>query len=126
MDEAQIKAIGDVTRKQMSGLGDLQGLDPDERAKKMQEAQKEAEKAIADLLKPEQAKHLKQVHLQQQGAQAFSNPDLAKDLKLTEEQNNKIKTLREDAEKEMRAGGRQGGDRHGGPPQDARSKQSQW
>ncbi len=70
----------------------------DEQLKKYQELMK---KALADALTPEQAKRLKQIQLQQRGAEAFSDPEVATALKLTEDQKEKIQTIREDARKEM-------------------------
>ena len=56
-------------------------------------------KALGDVLKPEQTKRLNQIALQQRGVDALLDE---KTLKLTEDQQKKIKTLRDDADKERR------------------------
>ena len=56
----------------------------------MQEINKEmnesALKAVGEFLKPEQITRLKQISYQQRGAQAFSDPEVAKKLNLTDAQ----------------------------------------
>jgi Spy/CpxP family protein refolding chaperone len=109
MTDDQTKSVGELSQKQLRGLAGLQDLDPEEREKKFSEMRKEAEKNISEILKPEQAKRLNQIYLQQQGAQAFERPEVVKDLKITDEQKAKIKDMREAAEKEIRSGNRPGG-----------------
>jgi len=57
---------------------------------------------LASVLKPEQSRRLKQISIQQRGSQAFNEEDVQTTLKLTDDQKDKIKTLNEDAGKEMR------------------------
>jgi Spy/CpxP family protein refolding chaperone len=71
--------------------------DNEEHRKKMQELHQETEKAVAKILKPEQFKRLKQISYQQQGGRAFTDPEVAKALRLTEEQQKKIREINEDA-----------------------------
>jgi Spy/CpxP family protein refolding chaperone len=115
--DEQIKTVGDMIQKQRLERQSLQQMDQEEREKKQAEMRLESEKAIAKLLKPEQAKRLNQIHLQQDGAQAFEKPDVVKELKINDEQKAKIKQMQDAAQREMRAGGQQGGDR-----QEARRK----
>jgi len=63
----------------------------------------ETYKALADVLKPEQIKRLKQIQLQRQGTFAFMSPDTQMELKLTDDQKDKIKTIGDDARQEMGA-----------------------
>jgi len=65
-------------------------------------------KDVADVLKPDQVKRLKQIDLQTRRSFAFQDPDVQKELNLTDDQKDKIKTIGEDARKEMREIG-QGG-----------------
>lgn len=60
----------------------------------------ETDKAMKDLLKPEQTKRMRQLELQQRGYEAFTDAEVQKDLKLDDDQKEKIKTLTEDARKE--------------------------
>lgn len=71
----------------------------EEQLKKYEELQK---KALADSLTPEQLKRLKQIQLQQRGIQAFQDPEVQTTLKMTDDQKEKVKTIAEDAGKDMR------------------------
>src|SRR5262249_38790439 len=73
----------------------------------------DTEKALGEVLKPEQTKRLNQIQLQVRGSQAFSDPKVAEALKLTDSQKKDIKTIQEDSQKQIRAlfeGGRPGAD----------------
>lgn len=65
----------------------------------MAELNKEAYTAIGEVLKPEQVARIKQIALQQQGLRAFENPDVAKVLKLDDDQKAKIKGIAEESSK---------------------------
>src|SRR5262249_19273431 len=54
------------------------------------------------ILSADQLKRFKQIQLQQAGAGAFTQPDVQKALKLTDEQQEAIKTISEDAAKQRR------------------------
>jgi hypothetical protein len=65
-------------------------------------------KAVGDILKPEQIKRLKQIDVQQAGAQAFTRADVVKALSLKDDQKDKIKTIAADMTKalaDLRAAG---------------------
>jgi Spy/CpxP family protein refolding chaperone len=113
LTDDQVKKVTDLAKKQGTARQALRELEGEERAKKMQEMAKEGDKMVAEILKPEQAKRLKQIQLQQQGSQAFNNPEVAKELKFTDEQKSKLREIQQDAEKQRAAlrqpGG--GGDR---------------
>jgi Spy/CpxP family protein refolding chaperone len=91
----QIKKAEELSEKQREAFESLRDLEPEERAKKMQEANQENEKALAEILKPAQVKRLKQISLQRAGIQAFISPDVIKELKFTDAQNEKIKEIRQ-------------------------------
>jgi len=110
-------ALAKVNDKHKDDLAKLRDLSREERTTKGAEIRKaisaDTDKALADVLKPDQAKRLKQIQLQMRGAQAFADPEVAEALKLTESQKKDIKTIQEDATKQMRAmfeGGRPGAD----------------
>ena len=50
-------------------------------------------KAVGEFLKPEQITRLKQISYQARGAQAFSDPEVAKKLNLTDTQKTDIQTI---------------------------------
>lgn len=111
LDDKQVekaKEVSDKVREKMTALRDsseLQNLEGAERFTKMQELMKpineEASKSVAELLKPEQSKRLKQISLQQQGAFAFSNPEFQKEMKFTDDQKAKLKDIQEATNKRM-------------------------
>jgi hypothetical protein len=107
----QVTKVTEAQRKQMAARQQGGDLSPEERAKKNQEMTKEADKVVADALQPEQAKRLKQITLQVQGAQAFNNPEVAKTLNITDEQKQKLKGIQDNANKERAALRQGGGDR---------------
>lgn len=110
LSDDQVAKVKDAAQKQAAARPSLQGLQGEERAAKMRELSKEGDKLVADILKPEQTKRLKQIRLQQQGATALASPEVSKELNFTEEQKTKLKELQADARKQMQ-GLFQGGNR---------------
>src|SRR5262249_45718904 len=101
------KEIGQQIReKHKDDFAKLKETPKEQVREKFQELAKvvnaETEKALKDVLKPEQQKRLKQLELQARGVDAFTDSEIQTSLKLTDEQKEKIKTLNEDARKEMR------------------------
>jgi Spy/CpxP family protein refolding chaperone len=111
LTDEQITKVKEMQQKAAGGFQGLQGLSPDERRAKMEEMRKEADKAIAEILKPEQVKRLKEIALQQRGGQALTDPEVASALKLTDEQKEKIKAIEADGRAAMRDLFQPGGDR---------------
>lgn len=105
LDDQQIeKAKGlseQVATKMREMRESLTGLEGQEQRDKATELMKpiteETNKAVAEILKPEQNKRFHQITLQQRGSQAFSTPEIQNDLKLTDEQKEKIKTILQEA-----------------------------
>jgi hypothetical protein len=79
-----------------------QNLSREERAEIMKKVGAASEKLVADILKPEQKKRLQQIRLQQDGIGAFTNPEVQKDLKLTDKQKEEFKGIAENLQKEAR------------------------
>jgi Spy/CpxP family protein refolding chaperone len=101
-----------VQRKHAQEFAQLRNLSPSERHQKGSEMMKafndEIFKGLGDTLKPDQIKRLKEIDLQEQGARAFADPEIATALKLTDAQKEKIKSINDDFMAEMSAA-RQGG-----------------
>jgi len=97
-------------------------LSQEDRAQIMRKIGDANAKAVDSVLKPEQVTRLHQIENQQAGVGMFNKEDVQKSLKLTDTQKDKIKTINEDLQKEMRdllgggfgGGGGPGGGR-GGP-----------
>jgi hypothetical protein len=116
LSEDQVKKVKELTDKQRESFRGLRDLSQEERQKKMQERTKANEKAVAEILKADQIKRVKQISWQLQGPRAFSDPAVADALKLTDQQKEKVKTIQQ--ETRTARGDRQGG----GNREEARKK----
>jgi hypothetical protein len=94
----QIDGVSAAARKVREKYKDeyakLKSLEPGERAELLAKVDKEVLKAIGDILKPEQAKRLKQIEfqqrVQQRGPGVFLEADVAKELQLTDKQKKRV------------------------------------
>jgi hypothetical protein len=108
LDQAQTGKVKELQKKFMEEQrGETAGKDVDELHRKTEEwylvkATKTGEKLAAELLKPEQAKRLKEISLQRHGAQAYTDTEVAKALALSDTQKDKIKAICSDEEKKMK------------------------
>ncbi len=68
--------------------------------KEFEERAKKAEESIRGMLEAKQFKRLKQIEMQQQGANALMRPDITQALGLTEEQQAKMKEVFEGIQKQ--------------------------
>lgn len=95
--------LGQKMREQFSSLQDLQG---DERRQKMDElakkANEEVKTALKDTLKPEQIKRFEQIARQQLGVRAFADSAVVSALKLTDDQQSKIKEVVQEIDQKRR------------------------
>src|SRR5262249_57012858 len=119
MTEDQVAKVTAAATKQREAMQGLRDLDRQEQLKKMQEMNKESEKTAAEILKPDQAKRFQQIALQQKRTRAFTDEAVVKELKLTDEQQKKIKDIQDEAAKQRRELFGQGG---GAAAADARQK----
>lgn len=104
--KGKLKELGDKLRtKIQEEFGKLRDLKEEERREKGRELgrqlNEETYKALGEILQPEQLKRLKQIDWQQQGARAFGNPEIQKNLKITDEQKEKLKTIGEESGKKF-------------------------
>jgi hypothetical protein len=105
LDDAQVtkaKELADKNGEKMRTFREeTKDLDQEERATKRRELAKEMNestlKAVAEFLKPEQVARLKQCSYQAMGAMAFSDPEIAKKLNITDAQKGEIKSITDDA-----------------------------
>ena len=112
-NDSQNKRIDEVIaelqrqmRQAMEGMDfrELPNLSPEERdklfaemRKKNEQANQKADEAVAKVLEPKQIARLNQLKLQREGPMAFNRDDLAKQLQLTNEQREKIRSVQENA-----------------------------
>jgi Spy/CpxP family protein refolding chaperone len=118
----KLTALGTDLRTQMQGMRDLS---QEERTTKMREITEGTQKKVEGILLPHQLERIKQISLQMQGIRALSDPAVAKELGLTEDQQSKIKTINDDAQKARRELFGQGGGGQGGGPGGGRGGMSQ-
>jgi hypothetical protein len=98
---AQNKKVNAAMTKQMMSMKSTFNLAPDQRDQKMKDIMKTGDQAADEILTTEQKTRIKQIGLQIQGSQVFTNADVVKDLSLTDEQQTKIKTINEEIGKQM-------------------------
>jgi len=110
LDDSQkekAREFGEKSREKMTAAREeLQGLDQEERGKKMREIMAEsnsaARKAAAEILKPEQIKRLEGIELQVAGANAFEEEALQKKLNITGEQKTAISSIIQSSQEQTR------------------------
>jgi len=102
LTEDQIKQVTAETEKQRESRGALADLSREERQKKFAEQSQAGDKAAAGILQPDQLKRLKQISLQQRGGRAFSDPDVAQSLALTDKQKELASTIQQGAQSDLR------------------------
>jgi Spy/CpxP family protein refolding chaperone len=118
-DEQQEK-IGDVMQNMRASMQevfqDLQDVPQEERMEKAQAKMRElaqgVEKEVKEILKEDQFKRYQEISLQAMGVNAFSQPEVAKKLELTDEQKTKVADIEQgvqDKMREMRENAGQGG-----------------
>ena len=110
----QTKKLADLADKMREKMQAAFALEGPQRGKKLQELNEENDKAVAAILAPEQAKRLRQIVYQQQGAAALATADVAKELGLSGEQRERITAINDETAGKMRELLRSGG-----PPDDA-------
>jgi Spy/CpxP family protein refolding chaperone len=114
LDDAQVskaKEVGEKNReKMMAAREETKDLDQEERRTKMTALNKEINestlKAVGEFLKPEQIARLHQVSNQVRGHMAFSDPEIAKKLNITDAQKGEIKTITDESNEQMQEIGR--------------------
>jgi hypothetical protein len=122
--KAKIKELGEkamaAMREMRAGMGSMRdpNLSEDERrakgeemGKKMQAQMEAGKKAIEEILLPHQLERLKGIALQRAGIEAINDKQIQQDLKLSDEQVAKIKSIGEEAGKKFGALFSEGADR---------------
>lgn len=107
MSEEQIgklkDAITKVLEKHRDDFAKLRQMPPEEQQKKIMAINEEHTKAVRDVLDAKQWKRFKQIQWQSDpiGVGSLQDPDLQKELKLSDEQKKKIESAFNDANKKM-------------------------
>jgi Spy/CpxP family protein refolding chaperone len=104
---SKVEAIATSIREKHSNdfakLRDLEGQERQEKAAELNKSvTSEVNKALADVLKPDQVKRFNQIRIQVQGLQAFADPDVQAKLNLDADQKQKIRSIAQDSQGQMR------------------------
>lgn len=103
LSDEQKESITKLQDKAREARSELQGLSGQERQTKLQELRKDQDEKIGGILNDKQKARLKEIGLQQSGAFALANKEVAEALKLTDDQVNKIKELNDGFRKDAQA-----------------------
>jgi Spy/CpxP family protein refolding chaperone len=110
--KTKIKDFSTTQREKMGELFRSGGGDREKMQEAMKELTQKSEAFVKDTLNADQQKRFKQIEYQQMGLRAYTNEDVQKALKLTDDQKDKLKSLGEELRKdsgelmrEMRGGG---------------------
>jgi Spy/CpxP family protein refolding chaperone len=122
LNKALAKVREDL-KDEMDKLRDF-NTSPEDRAEVMKKLNDANAKAVNSVLKPEQQKRLHQIENQQAGLGMFAKDDVRKALKLTEKQQEKIKDISADYQKDMRELFQGGGFRGGFDPESRKKMQT--
>jgi hypothetical protein len=107
----EIEPIGEQLRSDMmSRMQEMRGqfadLSPEERRERFEQMSRDlnakAKDGLKEILKEEQLARLEQIHIQQQGVQAFADPIVLEALKLTEDQKAEVDGILESYRTESR------------------------
>jgi hypothetical protein len=100
LSDDQVKKVTELAQSRRGAGRGARNLGQEEQQKRLAEAAQANEKAIGEILNPDQLKRAKQIALQVRGPQAFSDPELMTALKLTDDQKEKVKTIQDDVRQE--------------------------
>lgn len=98
----------DKMRERMQELG--QDTTPEARREAMTKIQASATKAAEEILNPDQKKRFEQIRLQSMGAGAFLSPKVAEELKITDDQKEKLREIQQAGRPQGAPGGGAQGD----------------
>jgi hypothetical protein len=102
LTDEQVKYAAEQIEKQRASRGDLRQLSRKERQTILAVISKAENGAIAAVLKEDQFKRLKQISLQERGAWAWNDPEIATALDLTGDQKEKLWDIQQSVEAQLR------------------------
>jgi serine/threonine protein kinase len=102
LSDEQVNNLEDLGRRRRDAWGKLYELRPEVWRISFEELVGQ-EQALAELLQPEQARRLRQIALQQAGADAFAAPEVILALHLSPEQLQRLRGVREEMHRAMDA-----------------------
>jgi serine/threonine protein kinase len=122
MSDAQVKRVqersAELLEQTWQAMNDMKQLTAEQRRRRSLELARVVEKAVGELLYPEQVARLRQIALQlrQRGPHGFTTPEVTDALKLSPAQRERIRALQDEAQiamwQEIQRRGRERGRRH--------------
>ncbi|MBX7166357.1 MAG: hypothetical protein K1X74_08395 [Pirellulales bacterium] len=100
--QEQLDKLTELLDEQREAFEESRELSQEERRAAFEDMRKKTNDMLAQLLSGDQLKRIKQIGWQQQGPQAFSDPEVAQALALTDEQQQKIAEIEEESRAAMR------------------------
>lgn len=100
--QKEIKLTDEQAEKFRKIAKDVQDKRRQDVKKTIQELRDKINKAIPDILNPEQAKRLQQIKLQANGPLSFSQPEVQQKLKLTDKQKEEIQSINDGVKTDVR------------------------
>jgi hypothetical protein len=115
--EAKLQTLGESARTAMQDLfSGMRDATPEQRQAKMQEIGRKMQdqdasmmKQIQEVLLPQQMQRLKEIRIQVMGARALADPEVQKELGLTDQQKQQLEQIQREAMSTMMGGGAGGG-----------------
>ena len=101
LSSEQNKKLKSIIAKEQKGQQALVQIMPIYRQQKADEMNKATEESLQELLTQEQSNRLTQIALQKKGAASLFDSEIVSALKLTSEQQGTLKTIQDEAAKEM-------------------------
>ncbi len=103
LDPAQVDLLGDLRQSApRPNFQELQNLSPQERQQRFAAMQRDQEKKVAEILSKDQLARLKQLQLQQMGIRAVDRPEVARQLGLTADQQDQVRSALQGEREAMR------------------------
>lgn len=104
LTQEQVDKVAEMTKQAREDFRKLMNEDTSDEDKKAirKKMAEEGPKAVKTILNADQQKRLKEIQNQQMGVALLEQEETQKALKLSDDQKEKIKTIQEDATKEMR------------------------
>lgn len=107
--EEAFRKLVEQNREQRPDFGRLRDASPEERREMMEEMRenmekqaKESREKMEEILLPEQMTRLNEIAIQQMGTAALSDPDVVAALNITDEQQKKMDSIRQELGNQMR------------------------
>jgi serine/threonine protein kinase len=111
LSDNQVRMVIKASERRREAFGQLTSLKPEVWREKFEEKLEAQQNVLDHLLLPDQARRLHQIVLQQRGTEALGDPEIAKGLRISQDQMDKIRALRDEAHHAAKAAFRSGDSR---------------